>query len=88
TLNKSLDVEGENIPFQSYETGVLKFGTSNPQDEAYDSLTDISVDSSKGRYEIRIPWQLLNIKDPSLKEAMGDIWSEKGIQSSITLDSI
>ncbi|MBW3110926.1 hypothetical protein KYJ26_03670 [Bacillus sp. MCCB 382] len=88
TLNKSLDVEGENIPFQSYETGVLQFGTSNPQDEAYDSLTDISVDSSKGRYEIRIPWQLLNIKDPSLKEAMGDIWSEKGIQSSITLDSI
>ncbi|MCA0150636.1 hypothetical protein LCD52_17900 [Rossellomorea vietnamensis] len=86
TLNKSLDVEGEKIPFQSYETGILKFGTSNPQDEAYDSLTDISVNS--GRYEIRIPWQLLNIKDPSLKEAVGDIWSGNGLQSSITLESI
>ncbi|MGG1630314.1 hypothetical protein [Rossellomorea sp. NRS-1567] len=88
TLNKSLDVGGENIPFQSYETGVLQFGTSNPQDKAYDSLTDISVDSSQGRYEIRIPWQLLNVKDPSLKEAMGDIWSGKGLQSSTTLESI
>ncbi|MCR8847795.1 hypothetical protein NQ095_05210 [Rossellomorea sp. SC111] len=88
TLNKSLDVEGKNIPFQSYETGVLQFGTSNPEDEAYDSLTDISVDSAEGRYEIRIPWQLLNVKDPSLKEAMGDIWAGKGLQSSTTLDSI
>ncbi|MHA7137997.1 hypothetical protein ACRTEV_12015 [Rossellomorea arthrocnemi] len=88
TLNKSLDVGGENIPFQSYETGVLQFGTSNPQDKAYDSLTDIGVDSSQGRYEIRIPWQLLNVKDPSLKEAMGDIWSGKGLQSSTTVESI
>ncbi|MGG3912589.1 hypothetical protein [Rossellomorea vietnamensis] len=88
TLNKPLDVEGEKIPFQSYETGVLQFGTSNPEDAAYDSLADISVDSSEGRYEIRIPWQLLNVKDPSLKEAMGDIWSGKGLQSSTTLDSI
>jgi hypothetical protein len=88
TLNKSLDVEGENIPFQSYETGVLQFGTSNPQDKGYDSLTDVNVDPSEGRYEIRIPWQLLNIKDPSLKEAMGDVWSGKGLQSSTTLESI
>ncbi|PFA67449.1 hypothetical protein CN378_11450 [Bacillus sp. AFS015802] len=88
TLNKSLDVEGENIPFQSYETGLLQFGTSNPEDKKYDSLTDISVGSSKQRYEIRIPWQLLNIKDPSLKEAMGDIWSGKGLESSTTLESI
>ena len=88
TLNKSLDVEGNKIPFQSYETGVLQFGTSNPEDEAYDSLADISVEASEGRYEIRIPWQLLNVKDPSLKEAMGDIWSGKGLQSSTTLDSI
>ncbi|MFI8687914.1 hypothetical protein [Rossellomorea sp. NPDC077527] len=88
TLNKSLDVEGDTIPFQSYETGVLQFGTSNPQDKGYNSLTDISVDSSEGRYEIRIPWQLLNIKDPSLKEAVGDIWSGKGLQSSTTLESI
>ena len=88
TLNKSLDVAGDAIPFQSYETGVLQFGTSNPQDSAYDSLTDVSVDSSEGRYEIRIPWQLLNMKDPSLKEAMGDMWAGKGLDSSTTLDSI
>jgi hypothetical protein len=31
--------------------------------------------------EGRIPWQLLNVKDPSLKEVMGDIW-KKGLSSS------
>ena len=88
TLNKSLEVKGEKIPFESYETGILQFGTSNPQDPGYNSLTDISVDSKGGRYEIRIPWQLLNVKDPSLKESMGDIWTGKGLESSTTIESI
>lgn len=88
TLNKSLDVQGKNIPFQSYETGILQFGTSNTGDPEYNSLTDISVNSSANRYEIRIPWQLLNMKDPSLKEAMGDIWSDEGLDSTTTIGSI
>ncbi|MCA1065117.1 hypothetical protein QTG56_08635 [Rossellomorea sp. AcN35-11] len=88
TLNKSLEVQEKKIPFDSYETGALQFGTSNPQDSEFDSLTDINGSTSENRYEIRIPWQLLNMKDPSLKEAMGDIWSEKGLASSTTVESI
>lgn len=87
TLNKELNIGGKVLPFDSYETGELAFGTANPEDPDYDSLTDISVSPSKDRYEIRIPWQLLNIKDPSQKEAMGDVW-KNGLEAGQTIDGI
>ncbi|XXM70887.1 hypothetical protein ACQ0QQ_14350 [Lysinibacillus sphaericus] len=87
TLNKELNIGGKVLPFDSYETGTLTFGTSDPEDPDYDSLTDISVSPSKDSYEIRIPWQLLNIKDPSQKEAMADVW-ENGLEGGQTIDGI
>ncbi|MCA1055400.1 hypothetical protein LCM10_10420 [Rossellomorea aquimaris] len=87
TLNKELTIDGKVLPFDSYETGVMTFGTANQKDEDYDSLTDISVSPSKDRYEIRIPWQLLNIKDPSQREAMGDLWKE-GLEADRIIDGI
>jgi hypothetical protein len=87
TLNKELNIDGKVHPFESYETGILTFGTANPNDPDYDSLTDISVSPSKDSYEIRIPWQLLNIKDPSQREAMGDVW-KNGLDSSRAIDGI
>ncbi len=66
------------IPFDSYETGILQYGDANPVHEAYNSLTDFSF--KNGNIEIRIPWQLLNIMDPSTKTAMADFYSRKGIK--------
>lgn len=66
------------IPFHSYETGLLQYGDANPAHETYNSLTDFSV--KNGNVEIRIPWQLLNIMDPSTKTAMADFYSRKGIK--------
>ena len=65
-------------PFQSYETGVLRHGNANPQHKEYNSLTDFAVQN--GSVEIRIPWQLLNIMDPSKRMAMADFYSRKGIK--------
>lgn len=64
------------IPFRSYETGILQYGDSNPAHEAYNSLTDFSFNN--GNIEIRIPWQLLNIMDPSTKTAIADFHRNKG----------
>ncbi|WP_312475980.1 hypothetical protein [Neobacillus sp.] len=77
-LNKELVIPTTKtiIPFQSYETGLLRFGNANPKSKDFDSLTDISMSSDKKVIEGRIPWQLLNFKDPSLKEVMGDIWRD------------
>lgn len=32
-------------------------------------------------YEIRLPWALLNVTDPSRCEVVGDIWSKEGLKS-------
>ena len=88
-LNKemTLPADGRRLPFQSYETGELKYGTGDPQDEKFDSLTDISISEDKRTAEIRIPWQLLNVKDPSTKEVMGNLYG-KGLSGSEWIDGI
>jgi hypothetical protein len=75
------------IPFQDYETGVLQYGNANPASKDFDSLTDISMSKDKKVIEGRIAWQLLNVKDPSLKEVMGDIWKQ-GLSSSVETSGI
>ena len=76
------------IPFQSYETGLLLYGDSNPDHSAFNSLADFSF--KEGNLEIRIPWQLLNIMDPSTKTAMADFYSGKGrkVESNVPKEEI
>ncbi|MFA9556285.1 hypothetical protein ACERII_03120 [Evansella sp. AB-rgal1] len=69
----------EVIPFTSYETGKLRHGIADPSSDEYDSLADFYV--SDDMIELRIPWGLLHVKDPSLKEVAGDIWSD-GFEAS------
>jgi hypothetical protein len=45
------------IPFESYETGKLKFGNANPKNKEFDSLTDISISNDMKVIEGRIPWR-------------------------------
>ncbi|MFZ7946432.1 hypothetical protein [Neobacillus sp. 19] len=94
-LNKKLTdpVTKTAIPFQDYETGLLRFGNANPESETFDSLTDLSMSSDKKAIEGRIPWLLMNFKDPSLKEVMDDLWKSglstgvetKGIQLAVVM---
>ncbi|MFD2129922.1 hypothetical protein ACFSKI_01445 [Pseudogracilibacillus auburnensis] len=91
-LNKEMSIEKDGktmtYPFESYETGKLTNGNGNPQSEQFNSLADYYLDEEKGIFELRLPWLLLNFKDPSKKEIMGDIWSEDGIESSRRIDGI
>ncbi|WP_256257695.1 MULTISPECIES: hypothetical protein [unclassified Paenibacillus] len=78
TLNKQLTVPSRQgadaiIPFESYETGALRFGDADPDSPQYDSLADVAVNARNAVVELRIPWQLLHMKDPSMHEAAGDI---------------
>ena len=61
---------GVEVPDKAYETGKLKYGNGNPDSEEYASLTDFCY--GNGGVELRIPWQLLNVMDPSSKQQMGD----------------
>jgi hypothetical protein len=90
TLNKELSINKLEdlitVPFSAYETGKLLYGNGNPESKEFNSLADFY--SEDGIVEIRLPWLLLNVKDPSQKQIMGDIWSKAGINSSETIDSI
>jgi hypothetical protein len=82
-LNKELflPVDKVTLPLSKYETGKLLFGNSNPESKEFNSLADFNVNGEN--IEIRIPWQLLNIMDPSEKVAMDDLYKE-GIKPSKT----
>ena len=78
---------GEILPFEYYEAGELRFGIGDPDHREYDSLSDYYYSEETGILEIRIPWMLLNARDPSQKEFIGDLWNG-GTASSITVDGI
>ncbi len=54
---------GESIPAKTVDRGIIRWGSENPEDAGYDTLADAAV--GDGFIEIRIPWGLLNISDPS-----------------------
>ncbi|MBR1482928.1 MAG: family 2 glycosyl transferase [Ruminococcus sp.] len=68
---------GVEVPDKAYETGKLQYGNANPDDKDYASLTDICY--GDGGVEIRIPWQLLNVMDPSTKQQMSDFYQNRVI---------
>lgn len=72
----------QTIPFSAYETGLLTLGDANPEHADYNSLTDYAV--KEGNVEIRIPWQLLNVMDPSAKQVIGDLYKNGKIQAQGT----
>lgn len=70
----------QKIPFESYETGKLVFGISDPENEAFNSLADFY--EKDGIIEIRIPWQLLNFTDPSDGKIIADFYNQQSITST------
>lgn len=67
------------IPFAKYETGLLRHGNGNPAAADYTSLADFSIQGSV--IELAIPWQLLNIMDPSNKLQMANLYEPGSIHS-------
>jgi hypothetical protein len=85
-LNKQLSLPQDNrvIPLSKYETGKLLYGNGNPTSKEYNSLSDFIF--KDGILEIKIPWQLLNIMDPSSKKAANDLYIS-GI-NPVTIDGL
>lgn len=78
----------EILPFSSYETGKLRYGNGNPESVTYDSLSDFIVSDDGRTIEVRLPWMLLNFKDPSTKKVMGDLYAGKGLESEEIINDI
>lgn len=68
--NLTVKGTGQVVPDKAYETGKLRYGNGNPDAKDYQSLADFCY--KDGKLEIRIPWQLLNVMDPSGKQQIAD----------------
>lgn len=74
------------MAFSSHETGRLREGNANPESEDYDSLADFYI-NDEGGLELRIPWLLIQSRDPSKKEFIGNVY-EDGLDASRFVDEI
>lgn len=72
--------------FKTYEAGRLREGNGNPDSDEYDSLADFYV-SEDGHLELRIPWLLIQAKDPSQREMTGNLYVD-GFDASQFVDEI
>ena len=59
--------DGTFFPARGVDRGALRFGT-----EAASTLSDWWYDEANGMFEIRIPWGLLNVTDPSTHTVLHD----------------
>jgi hypothetical protein len=84
-LNKIGTPSGTHL--SEYETGKMTFGNGNPASKNYNSLSDYYMNRSNGIIEIRIPWMMLNFKDPSQKEIIGDLW-KTGLAKGVNTNGI
>ena len=68
-----------------YETGRFVYGNANPNSSEYNSLADFNKEGDA--IEVRVPWMLINVKNPLRKYAQGDFYS-KGLDSQVYINHI
>lgn len=60
-----------------WETGRLTHGVGDPNSPAYSSLADFCFGA--GCVEVRLPWQLINVADPSEMQSHRDYYEHYGV---------
>jgi tetratricopeptide (TPR) repeat protein len=57
--------DGQYFPPQRYDRGALRYGALNHQMSDYNSLAEWHANVQTNTIDLRIPWNLLNVTDPS-----------------------
>jgi hypothetical protein len=70
-LNQGLTVGGERQEPELGDVGELVEGTWDPEAEEYDSLATWRVDDAHRTLQLRLPWPMLGLADPSSRTALG-----------------
>lgn len=71
--------DGTFFPARGYNRGRLRYGTQKQS-----SLSDWYYDSRHGLLEIRLPWMLLNVTDPSTRTVLFDTTGDGGFGTAQT----
>jgi Flp pilus assembly protein TadD len=56
---------GKYFPVIRYDRGILRYGTLDPNSKDYDALAEWHANTATNTIDVRIPWALLNVTDPS-----------------------
>ena len=64
--------DGTLYPPVDHSRSPLRLGTTDPSASGYDDLSDWFYDGEAGIIEVRIPWGLLNVTDPSSHHVVED----------------
>lgn len=59
------DATGEIFPIILTNQSDLNYGDFNPADKGFNSIAHWYVENGGGRVMVRLPWQLINVTDPS-----------------------
>jgi hypothetical protein len=62
--------DGRRYPAIVVDRGALRFGSLDPAAPGFDTRTDVAVGAATGTIELRIPWGLLNVTDPSSRRVL------------------
>jgi hypothetical protein len=70
TNRERIGRDGTRYPAIVVDRGVLRYGSLDPNASDFDTRTDLAVGAAHGTIELRLPWALLNVTDPSSRRVV------------------
>jgi len=74
--------DGKFYPPQRYDRGILRYGVLDPKSPEYDTLAEWHANVRTNTIDLRIPWNLLNVTDPSSFQVFA------GLERDGTVDTV
>lgn len=73
--------DGNYFPPRRYDRGLLRYGSLDPQSADYDSLAEWHANVRTNTIDLRIPWNLLNVTDPSSFRVLAGISRDGAVKT-------
>ena len=70
TNRERIGRDGTRYPAITIDRGSLRYGSLDPKAPTFDTRTDVAVGLAHGTIELRLPWALLNVTDPSSRRVL------------------
>jgi hypothetical protein len=70
TNRERIGRDGTRYPPIVVDRGALRYGSLDPEAKDRDTRTDVAVGAAYGAIELRLPWALLNVTDPSSRRVL------------------
>jgi tetratricopeptide (TPR) repeat protein len=70
TNRERIGRDGTRYPALTVERGALRYGSLDAASSSFDTRTDVAIGTATGTVELRLPWALLNISDPSSRRVI------------------